>query len=952
MKKSTIKPRTLYKGVQVFVFLVFLFVRFSLFSQSETGKIILPTDTIFPFIQPVENSVNFQLNHATPVGDINGDGQIDFAFVAYAADERSDDPKDMITKSVVTMGTGTDLQEVVFYGSEICGIGDFDGDGYDDLLEIRHRLIRFGNPQGVSDDSLLLNYPSHFRTIYFAGDINKDGMSEFIVGNYNGDSIYLFSGFDTVPVFLKTSTLGWYFRLDDMTTLFHVYDYDQDGDFELCISNYNNYNESRYFKWLFFDKENHALILEKTIHMPFIHTPSPHFTTCFSDLNGDGLKDAVHAYYQYDTIDSIPGFHLEVNFGITDDPYFSNPFEIPVGSTNRILYNGGDFNGDGCDDWYSKLTDDTIVVYYGNQNIQIDGFQKEHYYTGEGKLMLPKSKYVDSFYLCGKMSVLDYNNDSIADLYFNYWTFDENLRFDKIGTAIVPGGAYPDFENPVFIGKSGHQAFQKLQYGFSVKRIGDINKDGYDDWGILARSGCYLDIFFGGAIPDLEPDIKILLPQTAKAECFDWSFGDLNGDGWIDIVISNSSNSYVRFARSFISERNEVYIFYGGPTFQGVYTYTDADIVLSDSNTFYEFGRNICIVGDYNADGFDDLVVGGGQHKNSLRSAFVYFGGGQVGPDPDIIINVQSSPNYSAFAEPITACGDINGDGYDDFILGDPYLAGGRSLVYYGGPNAIGFYNKAIFNPVPGGLYFGSVTPRTKGDFDGDGHPDLAYYNYSTREIFVYKGGPGFNQYPDMILPIGDFSISFTCLEFIDKTMETGASDLLMSSHANGIFDFWVHSGGAYQSQQVDYYLANSLNQTGNTIASGDFNNDGYTDIIAGIPYERNYGNPHGGVVFLYSPSIFVSDQTNFGNQSKYCHLYPNPANLEFTIAFFVENGSAVHITIHDLTGKVIYSEQRHDQQAGDHLVKINTEHWKSGVYMCKIQTRDWIMHRKVVIVD
>jgi hypothetical protein len=952
MKRVTIKPQTLNQGAQVIVLLVLLVVRFSLFSQSETGKMILPTDTIFPFSQPVDNSVNLQLTQATPVGDINGDGLIDFVFKAWTADERTANFTDNIMKSVITTGSLNNLNEIIFYDSDVHGIGDFDGDGYDDLLDIRNRLIRFGDPQGVSNDSLLLNYPSHFTTFYYAGDINNDGMSEFIVGNYSGDSIYLFSGFDTVPVFLKITTLGWYCRLDDMTTLFHAYDYDMDGDFELCISDYDNYYKSRYFKWLYFDKENHTLILEKTTYIPFIHEPSPHYTNGFSDLNGDGLKDAVHAYYEYDTIDSIPAFHLEVNFGIANDPYFSNPIEIPVGNLNRILYNGGDFNGDGCDDWFSRLLNDTIVVYYGNQNIQNTGFQKEYYYTGDNNMMLLKTNYEEFFYSVGKMQVIDYNNDSIADLFFNYWRFDEHLRFDIIGTAIVLGGDNPDFEDPIIIGKTGAESFQKLQYGYNIKRIGDINKDGYDDFGILALSGCYLDIFFGGSIPDLEPDIRFLLPQTAKAECFDWSFGDLNGDGWIDIAISNSSSFYVRFSRHFMTERNEVYIFYGGPDLQGTYHYSDADVILSDYDTFFEFGKNICIVGDYNADGFDDLVVGGGQHKNSLRSAFLYWGGAQLGPEPDIVINVQSASNYSTFADPIVACGDINGDGYDDFTMGDPSLLGGKSLIFYGGPNAVGMYNKTIFNPVTGGKNFGRITPRTKGDFNGDGHPDLAYYNYSSREIFIYYGGPGFNQYPNKVIQNDDFSLNFSCLEFIDKSMETGASDLVVGSSSNGSYDFWVYSGGSFQSQQVDYYLGNSLHMSGITIASGDFNNDGYTDIVAGIPYERNYGNPNGGVALLYSPSIFVTDNNHSDINNQGLKVFPNPAKKEFNLSFSVENNSPIEISIIDLNGKFVYSEHLSNVKPGNQIIKVSTEGWKPGIYVCIIQTREYIIHQKVSVIN
>ena len=137
------------------------------------------------------------------------------------------------------------------------------------------------------------------------------------------------------------------------------------------------------------------------------------------------------------------------------------------------------------------------------------------------------------------------------------------MQFDTIGTAIYTGGSQQDFSSPQILGTKKQTAFESLKFGQKTKNIGDFNKDGFEDWAILSYEGCFANIYYGGEVLDYDADIKILLPQDSYAKCQNMVVGDLNADGWDDIVISISSNSGIAYAQNMSSERQNIFIFFG-----------------------------------------------------------------------------------------------------------------------------------------------------------------------------------------------------------------------------------------------------------------------------------------------------------------------------------------------------------------------------------------------------
>ncbi len=910
---------------------------------------LLAQDTINPFgiRTPFEitepEPANFPFQYPEFIGDINGDGYGDFAVNRWAADERTDDPTDALYKSAVITNIHQPDSSQVFYGTIFKGIKDYNGDGYDDVLDIWNMVVYFGSEGGLTYDTLRLDYPfSHSdRTmIYYTGDISDDGKSELLISqNYLFDTVFIYSVTAQYQILEVNPELLFFNEI----TISHYYDYDSDGVKELAICGMNTYYfEEKYrVNWYTFDTVQHNLILEHGVNINMIQEPTVHFTQSFSDVNGDGRPDITHTYYT-----STDKYSIEVNFGQDNSPYFSEPVDIPAGNLHRLFYVAGDVNNDGADDWYSLTDPDSVTIYFGNQDIANQGFIKEKYYTGANQLLYPLGKYFN-FTSAMNIPVFYFDPDSIPDILMNFWNIDENLRFDTIGCAIICGGDSLAFDNPLVFGRKADKSYPELQYGYRTTTLGDINNDGIEDWGTLALMDCYAEVFFGSTEFNITPDIRILLPQVERTACYDWSSGDLNDDGLIDLAISNSSEMDVMMVPGVFNELNRVFVFYGRENWPSVLSYKDADEIVEDTTYFHEFGSNIGIIGDYNGDGYDDMVIGGVRYTTTNRKAYLYLGGHFIPEQPDMVLSMPGSGSSFTFGDPITACGDINDDGFDDFTLGDSHFS--QSLIYFGGYDADDQYDAAIKDPSGGGgTNFGGFTVRNKGDYDGDGYPDLVQTSYFPIDgAFIFKGGPEFDTIFDY--QIGDTSIYYMGPEmvFIESFTDKGKSDLIIGQYNSFTSSIFSHVESFVT--EPDYVLQNDYGSTFG-IASGDFDNDGYVEICTGHSRELNYGNPRGGIIQFYRSPIFVSiDENNFQDGINSL-LFPNPADDFVNITFSFTASEKIKIRIFDLSGKTLLTQTFKPENRGTTSAMLNLSSLPTGMYIVRIETSTSSSAQKLII--
>lgn len=893
------KPNQKKRGLLSVV--MFLMIISSLCAQYNNVDTLYPIDQITPFEITGNPAINIPLTHANPIGDINGDGFTDFAFTDWTADERTDNPNDMVLKTVLIMDIDQPDSAMVLYEKRLSGIGDINGDGYDDLLNIRLKSIFYGGPEGLSGDSTVLDFGNNYEDLFYVDDINKDGKSEFIIGSSYGDTLLVYSEIEDIIQAVIMLPKGS--PCKKRSTTFTSCDYDNDGiKDELMIAN-NLMETYADVEWFSMDATSQMMISEyRKVFYP-VNLQRMFYSGVFSDLNADGLVDLIYTYRDVEDFE----FNLEVLFGIPEEPYFESGHTFEIGNSNPFIYHAGDINIDGCGDFYIKQHEDSITVFYANEDIISSGFHKETYFTGTDQLFMLKTKYPWITYYSERFPVFHYNDDSIADMIIDYWKFDNNMQYEHIGTAIVKGGNQIDFSNPRLITQPREQSYQELFFGHQMKNLGDINNDGFEDWGTLAKSGCYAEIYWGGTNSDNHPDMHILLPQKGFSRCLDWDAGDINNDGQTDFIIANSAYSEIHLIRSMIDYRNRVFVFLGKENMPAVLNYQDADFVLSDTSVFYQFGENITIVNDYNDDGYNDFVIGGRKHRDCLREAFVYFGGELISPTPDMILSVPCSDCGIRFSDPITSCGDINNDGYDDFILGDPDNFMGQSLVYFGGPNADEHYDIALKAPNNIGRNFGRFTAREQGDYDEDGYPDLIYYFSDT--VFMFRGGPVFDTMPDMTFSDTNFTHSVSFIDYLDDFSINGKSDIILGNYHDG--NMFVFSSKEDHNQSADLFIKND-NTRSSGICSGFFNDNVFVDLKAGVPSEPNYGRLYGGIIQCYESPNPTEIRDDHSYHPDLISVYPNPASDYLYITGYHQfvNGLCYQIYSSDgtevLTGKQI----------------------------------------------
>ncbi len=215
--------------------------------------------------------------------------------------------------------------------------------------------------------------------------------------------------------------------------------------------------------------------------------------------------------------------------------------------------------------------------------------------------------------------------------------------------------------------------------------------------------------------------------------------GDVNGDGYDDFMVSVGYNS--------------IKLYLGSP-----------NINLTTSITFHYPGKetpnglgNMAGIGDVNGDGYNDFLLGGSYDNGAggKGKVFLYLGGTKIDTIP---IKEFSEPWIEDdFGSTLQGVGDINKDGYDDFVIGSPYNwtdGKGRVYLFWGG-DTISWERSITFTSDTIEDYFGKSVANI-GDINGDGYDDLAIgapgNGSDSGKVYIYYGGKTMHTTPDTIL--------------------------------------------------------------------------------------------------------------------------------------------------------------------------------------------------------
>jgi hypothetical protein len=272
-------------------------------------------------------------------------------------------------------------------------------------------------------------------------------------------------------------------------------------------------------------------------------------------------------------------------------------------------------------------------------------------------------------------------------------------------------------------------------FGYMVRMNGDVNGDGFADvlvgaplmsTGVNTNNGrAYL--YLGGSslasgIAATSADATFTGLSDGDELGIMLTSGDLNGDGYADVAVG---------ANGYSSQTGRVYIYYGATSFD-----TTVDVTLTGESTGSVFGETFGAGGDINGDGFTDLVIGAdnydvGSNTNEGR-VYVYYGGATLDATADVVITGSAGTNLGSW---ISQTADVNGDGYNDVLVGG-FGTGTSSYLYYGGPS---MDTTVDFTFTDGSL------PGLVGDINGDGFSDMVIgatsFSTNTGRAYLNLGG-------------------------------------------------------------------------------------------------------------------------------------------------------------------------------------------------------------------
>jgi hypothetical protein len=153
--------------------------------------------------------------------------------------------------------------------------------------------------------------------------------------------------------------------------------------------------------------------------------------------------------------------------------------------------------------------------------------------------------------------------------------------------------------------------------------------------------------------------------------------GDINNDGYEDVMVGSPGQSYDPTSLTLSAGQGALYVYYGKD--KGEIDFANPNKVLfgPGNQGGARFGQS-CTVMDYNADGKKDLLIGSPQRTvgpNGNRGVvYVYYGatGADLQNSPSVTLNAPPNSSNIWFGWSM-ATGDIDGNSYDDLIVGSPY---------------------------------------------------------------------------------------------------------------------------------------------------------------------------------------------------------------------------------------------------------------------------------------
>ena len=394
-----------------------------------------------------------------------------------------------------------------------------------------------------------------------------------------------------------------------------------------------------------------------------------------------------------------------------------------------------------------------------------------------------------------------------------------------------------------------HQLYPDVEEG--AAGFGDINGDGFDDV-VFTQPGASdsglvnngrVTVLFGGN-ESFDSSTPVVLSGTQTSELFGSAIaiGSFLGNGMTQLVLS--SPGFDNTSR--IGEQNH------GRVSMYQWNQTQFDIVWNASGNHEEMlGTDVSLIDDLNGDGYDDVIALQGNWSDGTSTGRLsVFEGSSDGLS--LSHNITANTTGPFFGRSISSGGDLNGDGYGDVVVSnsgteDSPVGYSAIEVFYGTADGLASSSDKSIQRLATGQLFGTVVEIID-DINNDGMDELLVQEFSPTGAPLYSG--------TVHMFMGNTSENFS--ETPDWTSQGEGNERFGWMFApagdvndDGYADTFIGSGTSFTpSGQINLYLgsADGFASAVETIRTGS-----PTDHLGLVTLGGFDSNADGAIEFVYS---------------------------------------------------------------------------------------------------
>lgn len=854
-----------------------------LLSYDETSEVISNTPQLF------HNSMLY------PLGDLNGNGRIDFVigdpesegygnypYIAFGPANLSDG----VSFDISLDGDPSNNQDWRWYFNHLSGAmyGDLNGNGMDDAV-IGHNQLRDGSTAietrgrryitGDSGGNIDWDFV-HYQSLNFTdrqlntanvGDVTNNGIEDMAIVHFERGTIDIYSG----------------------------------------GSDFNNPTQ--------------------TIQLPFIP-----LMVSSGDFNGDGISDLIIEYNAGNQIDIIfGGDNLSTSPDLT-----INPGDLEEGltfgyySTRSI----GDINGNGADDFIasSLLRSDEegnpineLYIFFGGENISS---------TPDITLSTGNWGGWDS------VPLGDINGNGFND--FAVSVLQEN---NGVGGGLVHiyfGNSSASYSTPdMVLSPNDYTDITTIQFGQSLA-AGDFTGDGTTDLAVQAGfslDGNLVAIFEGGEQFGQNDPILLQVPEETGIGASDFeglitnvaSYGsqirtvnDVDGTGHSELIMSSHSNLGTNAVG-----------FFGREIVEGN---TQSNVLFEAPNQAEQLGGTWGFaVGDFSGTGTQTaMLLQPNDNNDAFRSSRLYS---YSLNSPLTITSIEDVPNDQGYWITINAGGvmmDGQSTGFQAFSSWSVWLLGND-----------GWENKATINYLNNAA--SKVDVRLPTTLPSDADPTEDSEHVYQLKITAHDGFGGLLAESNVEAGYALDNIAPAKVTGLDASASEGVISLnwnASTAHDLGSYNIYEVNDDGVALTENGPLLTTSSNQV--TIENvEDLQFDRFS--VSAVDIHRNEGE----LSEPESAGLGVSNETVAGLPTEFelGQNYPNPFNPTTQIEYALPHQSSVKIEVYNIAGQRVASLVNEIQNAGWHTISFDASSLSSGVYMYRIQTESFTSVKKMLLM-